>query len=305
MKKRSFLLGTLLLGSAAVHSQEIKKTTTTVIVKEQDGDTLSTTIITDTVRDASRKRKVSVMIGTDGIEVKRRKTATAASDSVRTKARPRLRVQWGMVDLGVNRIDDKTNIGALNAGGNPVTQAQHDNIFKLRESKSVNVNVWIVNGALRLSESRRQKWYVTSGLGLQMYNFRYENPYRYTKTSPDYPTLIDSSRRNFQKNKLGFTYASIPLGVLGKTRIGDKWLVYGGGVMGGLRLASWTKLKTDAFGKEKSHDAFDFRNFNAGVYAEVGVDDIVRLYGTYQLTPLQKTGVEQYPFAIGVRFLGL
>ncbi len=305
MKKTPFLLGAFLLGSAAAHSQDIQKTTTTVIVKEQSGDTVSTTVITDTVREAGRKRKVSVTIGTDGIEVTRRKPDTSASDSVQAKPNPRLKIQWGMVDLGFNRIDDKTNIAALNANGNPVTQAQHDAIFKLREGKSVNVNVWIVNGRLRLSETRRQKWYMTSGLGLQMYNLRYENPYQYTKASPDYPTQIDSSRQSFQKNKLGFTYASIPLGLLGKTRIGDKWLVYGGGVMGGMRLASWTKLKTDAFGKEKSHDAFDFRNFNAGVYAEIGVDDIIRLYGTYQLTPLQKTGVEQYPFAIGVRFLGL
>lgn len=305
MKKPALLLGVILLGSVAAHSQEIKKTTTTVIVKEQGGDTVSTTVITDTVREAGHKRKVSVSIGSNGIEVTRKKRDTTTSDSVRAKPNPRLKIQWGMVDLGFNRIDDKTNVAALNAAGNPVTQTQHDNIFKLREGKSINVNVWIVNGRLRLSETRRQKWYVTSGLGLQMYNFRYESPYQYTKASPDYPTLIDSSRQSFQKNKLGFTYASIPLGLLGKTRIGDKWLVYGGGVMGGMRLASWTKLKTNGFGKEKSHDAFDFRDFNAGVYAEVGVDDIVRLYGTYQLTPLQKTGVEQYPFAIGVRFLGL
>lgn len=287
-------------------SQDTSKSTTTVIVKDGRGDTLSTTTVTvDTVQEAGNKRKVTVTIGTDGIEVKRKTPDKNPSDLVQTKVSPRLNIHWGMVDLGFNRLDDKTNIASLNAGGNPVTQSQHDAIFNLREGKSVNVNVWIVNGRFRLAETRRQKWYVTSGLGLQMYNFRFENPYQYTKTNPGYPTLIDSTRQHFEKNKLGFTYASIPLGLLGKTRVGDKWLVYGGGVMGGLRLASWTKLKTGAYGKEKSHDAFDFRNFNAGVYAEIGVDDIVRLYGTYQLTPLQKSGVEQYPFAIGVRFLGM
>lgn len=297
MKKTLLAFSFLLLGAAAAHSQEIKKTT--VIVKEEAGDTVSTTIITDTVQEGGRKRKVAVTIGTNGIEVKRKKTVTITSDSVQKKPDPRLKIQWGMVDLGFNRLDDKTPAANIPANMN------HNDVFKLREGKSVNVNVWIVNGRLRLSETRRQKWYMTSGLGLQMYNFRFENPYQYTKSSPEYPTLIDSTRQSFQKNKLGFTYASIPLGLLGKTRIGDKWLVYGGGVMGGLRLASWTKLKTDRYGKEKDHDAFDFRNFNAGVYAEVGVDDIIRLYGTYQLTPLQKSGVEQYPFAIGVRFLGL
>ncbi len=306
MKKRSLLLGALLLGCVAGYGQDGHKTITTIIVKDQKGDTLSNTVVTGSVRDEGRKRKVTVTIGTDGIAVKRRKTDIVLSDSVQERPKPRLDIDFGMLDLGFNRLDDRTPDGfRITNVNDPTGRFAHDEVFKLREGKSINVNVWILKGSLRLSESRRQKWYITSGLGLQMYNFRFENPYQYTKSSPVYPTLIDSSRQHFQKNKLGFTYGSIPLGLLGKTRIGNEWLVYGGGVMGGLRLASWTKLKTDAFGKEKAHDAFDFRNFNAAVYAEIGVDDIVRLYGTYQLTPLQKSGIEQYPFAIGVRFLGI
>ncbi len=301
MKRITTLLSGLLLCAAfAAHAQE---KTTTIIVKERNGEVEKTTIITDSTIKSKRKKSYDFSIGSDGISIRTKKADTLGSDSVRAKPNPRFKLQWGMVDLGFNRLNDKTSAATLNALG--VTQADHDNRFKLNEAKSVNVNVWIMNGRLRLNETRRQKWYVTSGLGLQMYNFRFSEAYQYTSASPNYPVTLDPKYKSFEKNKLGFTYASIPLGLLGKTRVGNKWLVYGGGVMGGLRIASWTKLKTDEFGKEKNHDPFNFRDFNAGVYGEIGVDHIIRLYATYQLTPLAKSGVEQYPFAIGVRFLGL
>lgn len=301
MKRITTLLSSLLFCAAFTASAQEK--TTTIIVKEKDGDKEKTTIITDSTTKVKRKKSYDFSIGSDGVVIRKKSKDSLGSDSVRAKPNPRLKIQWGMVDLGFNRLDDRTSAATLAAQG--VTQEQHDNIFKLREGKSVNVNVWIVNGRLRLNETRRQKWYVTSGLGLQMYNFRFSEPYQYTSASPAYPVALDAKYKSFEKNKLGFTYASIPLGLLGKTRVGNKWLVYGGGVMGGLRIASWTKLKTDEFGKEKNHDPFNFRDFNAGAYGEIGVDHLIRLYATYQFTPLAKSGVEQYPFAIGVRFLGL
>ncbi len=296
--KRILLLSGILCSSAALWAQESTRSTTTVRIEEQRGDTVEkTTIVVADGDTLAKKTRRSLSIGTDGIVIKRQSSASGTRDSVRAKPNPRFATQWGMVDLGFNRLHDNTDLSTV--------PDNHESIFRLRESKSINVNVWVFNGRLRLNETRRQKWYMTTGLGLQMYNFRFEAPYQYTSASPEYPTLIDSSRQGFQKNKLGFTYASIPLGLLGKTRIGDKWLVYGGGVMGGMRIASWTKLKTEGYGKEKNHDAFNFQPFNACVYGELGVDDIIRLYGTYQLTALNKTGVDQHPFAIGIRFIGL
>jgi opacity protein-like surface antigen len=216
-----------------------------------------------------------------------------------------------MVDLGFNRIDDKTNYNSTsNAypfinGGSTTLGTVPSSVFKLNEGKSINVNVWIANTRLKLAGGDRQKLFFTSGIGLQMYNFRFDSRQMYA-SEPNTRMAFIPADLDIQKNKLGFTYAAIPIGLLAKTRITPKrWLVYGASVTGGYRIASWTKLKTSQNGKEKNHDPFNFSDFNACVMAEVGVDDVFRLYGSYQLTPLSSGPLNQHPFAIGVRFFGL
>ena len=77
------------------------------------------------------------------------------------------------------------------------------------------------------------------------------------------------------------------------------------GVSGGYRLSSWTKQISDERGKQKNHDQFNFNDFNACLTAEVGIDNIFRLYASYQVTPLHENVLEQYPFSIGIRFGGI
>ncbi len=219
-------------------------------------------------------------------------------------------VTYGMVDLGFNRISDKTN---YSSGSNSLSElytmpsgvVPSSAPFKLNEGKSINVNVWIANTRLRLVDGDQQKLYFTSGIGLQMYNFRFDSRVMY-KSDPNTHLETIPADVDIQKNKLGFTYAAIPVGLLAKTRISEKrWLVYGASVTGGYRIASWTKLKTAQDGKEKNHDPFNFSDFNACVMAEVGIDDVIRFYGSYQLTPLSSGPLNQHPFAIGIRFFGL
>lgn len=270
-----------------------------VKVEERTGDTLRTTTVTVPGDTSKRKKGYTISVGgEDGVLVTRNAKA-GKKDSANKSP---FKIQWGMLDLGFNRIHDESVYGSYT----PVGSQPSADLFKLRESKSINVNVWILNTRLRLAETKRQRLYLTSGLGLQMYNFRFESGSMYKSDPVRFEPI--PSNLTVEKNKLGFTYASIPLGLLAKTRIGNQWLVYGAGVTGGYRIASWTKLKTEQQGKEKNHDPFNFADFNACVTAEIGVDNILRLYGTYQLTSLQKNDgfhLDQHPFAIGVRFLGL
>ena len=256
--------------------------------------------------DSTKKGRV-ISLDVNGIYIGSKKPDSAKNE--------KFLVQWGMVDLGFNRIDDKTNYsnssGAFNSlygigtDPNALYEAPSSAPFKLNEGKSINVNVWIANTRLRLADGENQKLFFTSGIGLQMYNFRFDSRIMY-KADPNTHLETIASDLDIQKNKLGFTYAAIPVGLLAKTRITPKrWLVYGASITGGYRLASWTKLKTAQNGKDKNHDPFNFSDFNACVMAEVGIDDVIRLYGSYQLTPLSSGPLNQHPFAIGVRFFGL
>ena len=255
---------------------------------------------------SKKKRSFSIQVGMSGPT---NDSSAKAKQSVRNA---KFVVTYGVLDLGFNRIDDKTD---YNTSSNELTQLYNgpyfSNVlpssspFKLNEGKSINVNIWIANTRLRIANGEKQKLYFTSGIGLQMYNFRFDSRKMYASDPLTYLAPISPSL-DVQKNKLGFTYAAIPLGLLAKTRITEKrWLVYGASVTGGYRIASWTKLKTAQRGKEKNHDAFNFSDFNACAMAELGIEDAFRLYASYQLTPLSSGPLNQHPFAIGIRFFGL
>jgi hypothetical protein len=110
----------------------------------------------------------------------------------------------------------------------------------------------------------------------------------------------------FSKNKISITYLSVPLMITAKTRMAKGlWLVYGVGVSGGFRINSLQKQISGERGKQKNHDQFNFSDFNACVSGEIGIDGYVRLFASYQLTNLYTNSLTQYPYSIGVRFIGI
>ena len=84
-------------------------------------------------------------------------------------------IHVGMVDLGYNYIDDKTNYSSAAAQNflHVNSDVKNENLFSLREGKSINVNVYPVLVKARLVKSKRQRLYVSIGAGLQMYNFMF------------------------------------------------------------------------------------------------------------------------------------
>jgi hypothetical protein len=234
-------------------------------------------------------------------------------------------VQFGMLDVGVNSLIDNTD---YTAAGNPGLnnflqvndQYRNKDLFSLRQSKSINVNVYPVMAKAMLYKSPRQKIILSTGLGLQLYNFRFTKPVTYRADPSPYVTLDTQS---FSKNKLALNYLTIPLMITSKTRVSagspgtktdDKgtvthskglWLIYGVGVSGGYLLSSWTKQKNDEIGKQKNYDPFNLRNTNFCVNGELGLDGYFRLFASYQVTSLHENYLDQHPFSIGIRFLGL
>ncbi|OJW79080.1 MAG: hypothetical protein BGO69_00305 [Bacteroidetes bacterium 46-16] len=260
-------------------------TSTTAMAQEKKDNT-----------DTAKKHKKVLTLGSAGIQI---------SETDTTAKEKSFDVEIGVVDVGVNTLIDNTIYG------NAVTQSflnvpndqKNSNLFSLQNAKSINVNVWPVLLKWRAVKTEHQKVYLYSGLGLQMYNFRFTKDISYlNKTSPE--VYMDSI--SFSKNKLGFTYLSVPLGFTLKTKLAPKaWLVYGAGITGGYRISSWTKQISGERGKQKNHDSFNFNDFNSCVTGEIGVDGYLRLYVSYQLTSLQKTALDQHPLCIGIRIGGV
>lgn len=287
MHTKFFLLSVLFLG---LGFQGFSQQTDSVLVAND-------TSRIETKGDSAKKddRSHSISIGSGGINIDR-----DSRDSTRVY------VHWLMFDLGINAFNDQSNYGDAMAQSylNVAPGRKNADLFSMRPGKSVNVNIWPVLVNFRLMNGRHQKISLYSGVGLQLYNFRFTKDISYLNdTHPE--VIMDSV--DFSKNKLAFAYASIPLMLNFKTRLAsDKyWLTYGFGVIGGYCLDSWTKQISDERGKQKNHDAFNFRKFNLNLSAEIGIDNYFRVYATYQVTNLYENALVQYPYAVGIRFFGI
>lgn len=250
-----------------------------------------------------KKKSASISLGTNGLQVK--KDADKSDDDDNNESNSRFHMNYCTVDLGINNIQDKTDYSSAAAQKflNVDPSQKNTSLFDMNLAKSVNVNIYPIMTKYRITATSGFKMYLVSGLGLQFYNFRFNKNISYSNT-PSPNIFMDTV--SFSKNKLAFDYLNIPLGITCKSRLNDKkWLVYGVGITGGYRLASWTKQISGERGKTHDHSQFDFNDFNSCITAELGIDDVIRLYATYQLTSLQKDALDQHPFCIGIRFGGI
>ncbi len=211
-----------------------------------------------------------------------------------------LSTNWWIFDLGFANVNDQTMYNTPAANNylrtiRPGEAAFTDSDLKLRISKSSNVNIWIFMQRLNMAKNVVNLKY---GLGLEMFNFRYENNVSYNKN----PAYIFRDSVNFSKNKLYVGYLTVPFMVNINTHPGNKKaLSFSAGVSAGYRIGSRNKQKSNERGKETIRGDFDLEPFRLAYIGELGLGP-VRLFGSYSMNPLHKNGLEQRPYSIGVRF---
>jgi hypothetical protein len=263
----------------------------------------------ETVKHMTHKRRHTISVSKAGITI----TANDSTGSVVVdegaadedkETKPRLRSHIFMMDLGINLLHDNSNYSdpAVKNYLNVPANYQNKSLFDLRASKSVNVNIypWLIR--FRALRTHNQRIYITTGFGFQFYNFRYESALTYTKAPPG--VFLDNIA--MKKDKLAIDYLNVPLMFTFKSRMhGHHWLAYGVGLTEGVRIASWTKQKSDTRGKVKMHDSYGLADFNSCISAEIGIDGAFRFYTTYQLTSLFQNGLDQHPISFGIRFFGI
>jgi Outer membrane protein beta-barrel domain len=209
----------------------------------------------------------------------------------------KISTNWWIFDLGFANVNDKTNyaeaqgfLRSVGAGGKP---GKDD--LKLRANKSSNVNIWVVMQRLNLAKGYVNLKY---GLGLEMFNFRYENSIRYNKT----PNYIYKDSISFSKDKLYAGYATVPLMLNINTSPGrKKGLSISAGISAGYLVGSHTKEVSSQRGKEKTKGDLGLEKFRLAYVGELGIGPI-RLFGSYSIRRLHEIGLEQYPYSLGIRF---
>jgi len=296
MNKTIILLASGLLFSLTTRAQDSTEKDKSYILdlgKIKKQENTGTPGDTSTIIENS---KTSISLGTGGLKV---------GKNISGEGRRKVSLHFLMLDLGINALNDRTDYASPGAKSylQVSPDKQNGNLFSLRPAKSINVNIWPVLANFNLFTSNFQKISLYTGAGMQLYNFRFNK--RITYLNETNPMIIEDSV-SFSKNKLAFAYVSIPLMLNFQTRIAGKtWLTYGFGLIGGYAFDIWTKQISDERGKQKNHDQFNFNRFNLNLSGEIGIKNIIRFYGTYQVTNMYENSLVQNPYCIGIRFFGI
>ncbi|MBL7692695.1 MAG: outer membrane beta-barrel protein [Flavipsychrobacter sp.] len=268
----------------------------------------TTTLFAQNSTDSTTKKKksMSLSISNKGISFEETNDTTKSHKTEKTDKEKtgKLRLTFAMMDLGFNMLNDATTYTDPTLAGYLRVPAADRNadLFDLKNGKSINFNIYPLMVKLPVIKTKNQRLYIATGLGLQVYNFRFDNSVSYVKS----PAGLIMDTISFRKNKLAVNYLSVPLMVTSKTRLHkDTWLVYGAGVQAGYRLSSWNKQTSDERGKIKTHGNFDLKDFNTCVTAEFGIEGVLRFYGSYQLTSLYENNIDQRPISVGIRIGGI
>ena len=209
---------------------------------------------------------------------------------------------WWVFDLGFANLVDKTEplmYTALPYQSMLYPTAPNSTNLKLNNMKSSNVNIWVVQQKLNLY---KHYWNLKYGIGIEMFNFRFEQPISFRNTPGSYVFFDDV---HFKKNKLFVEYLTVPIQLNYQSNPENNKSFYASlGMSAGYLLQSHTKQISEERGKRKVNGNFDLNNLKMSTIGELGIGSI-RLYGSYSLTNLfdnNLTNFDMAPFAIGLRF---
>jgi len=211
-----------------------------------------------------------------------------------------LETSWFAFDLALVNYLDETKYAENKSLSNPaIGQPLSKFKMQLNNGKSTNINIWVVQQKYRF---KNPAFYLKYGLGLEMFNFRYEYGINFRKNESMFIYLNDES---YEKNKLFTSYLSAPVqfGYDFKLK-NDKILGVSGGLVTGYLFKSYNKQINRELGKEKYKSNFSLRDMRlAGVF-EIRIDKL-KFFGTASLqNMLDKMNTNQslYPYSFGLRF---
>lgn len=222
-------------------------------------------------------------------------------DNYKRRRNNNISTNWWILDLGFANFRDNTNYTTAQSMGYFKTvngSAVNQSSFALNTGKSSNVNLWIFMQKLNISQHVLNLKY---GLGLEMYNFRYDHNLSYRSSPAPY---VFNDTINFTKNKLYAGYLTVPLMLnINTTPHRHNGFSFSAGVSAGYLVGNHNKQISAERGKQKYHGDLDLQPWRLATIAELGLGP-VRLYGSYSLNALHKesTGVDQFPYAVGIRF---
>ncbi|MBA7563947.1 hypothetical protein ES708_05609 [subsurface metagenome] len=180
-----------------------------------------------------------------------------------------------------------------------------DDFMNLNTGKSWNVNINFLQYGLGLV---RNNIGIVTGLGLELNDYRFDNNNTIMKDDDNGMIEENPYELPLEKSKFATSYLTVPLLLEFQVPAGkrSKRLFFSGGVIGGLKIGSHTKVVYREWGnrqKVKDRGDFNLSPLRYGVTARVGYRAL-KVFVNYYVTPLfeKDTGPVLYPFSVGLVF---
>jgi hypothetical protein len=207
-----------------------------------------------------------------------------------------------IIDIGFSNFSDKTNYA--DAAAQAYAPGSNKTWFDLKDGKSRNINLWFFMQKLNVVKHVVNLKY---GLGLELNNYRFKQPVRFSETTiaiPDPPRVsLDATvNRSYKKNKLAADYLTVPMMVnFNFTPHRSEGFGISAGVSVGYLYSARNKTITSDEGKEKAKDDFELEKWKLQYVAELSLGR-VRFYGSYAFKTMFERGLDITPYNFGFRF---
>ena len=206
----------------------------------------------------------------------------------RTGHSAKFKGHWSAIEVGINSFDDVNYKGFT------------PNFMDLNQNKSYELNFNFLKYSIGLQKEKKNIGLIT-GCGLTYNDYRFANAYSIDNDNGMVKPIV-LLKDKLSKSKLTASYLSVPLILEFQIPVGDheKQLYFSGGLIGGLKIGSHTKIKQDG-NKTKSRNDFNINPFRYGATARFGFKGI-NLFGTYYFSTFYKNGrgPEMFPFTLGI-----
>ena len=246
---------------------------------------------------------VKVKIGKKGIKIIENEDGTSIDiidldemeDEKDFTYKRKFKGHWRGFEMGLNNLSTEEFSLSLPAS---------DHFMNLNTGKSWNVNINFLQYGLGLIGNNVG---IVTGLGFEFNDYRFDN--NNTIMKDDNGMIVeDPYVLPLEKSKFATSYLTVPLLLEFQVPTGkrNKRLFLSGGVIGGLKIGSHTKVVYKEDGnrqKVKDRGDFNLSPLRYGVTARIGYRAL-KVFANYYLTPLfeEGAGPELYPFSVGLVF---
>ena len=213
-----------------------------------------------------------------------------------------LSTNWWIFDVGFSSYTDNTIYSS--SAAQAYAPGSNSTWFDLKDGKSRNVNVWFFMQKLNVS---KHVFNLKYGLGLELNNYHYKQPVRYTATpltivDPPRVSLDATTGRTYKKNKLAADYLTVPMMAnFNFTPNRKKGFGLSAGVSVGYLYSARNKTRTSDEGKKKAKDDFELDKWKLSYVAELSLGP-VRFYGSLAFKNMYERGLDITPYNLGFRF---